>query len=96
MSWMRFRSVLLGLAFLVGWMQPASGDTVEIRYTITGGTAATSEGNFPITSGSYSVTYQAAISGTVPIDGPAVLNTFAERQVGADRRQSYGTASRRP
>ncbi len=82
MSWMRFRSVLLGLAFLVGWMQPASGDTVEIRYTITSGAATTAEGNFPITSGSYSVTYQAAISGTVAIDGPAVLNTFSVNAAG--------------
>jgi MYXO-CTERM domain-containing protein len=62
---------------LLCWTSTATGDTVEIRYTITSGSASTPDGNFPITSGSYSVTYQAAISGTVPLDGPAVLNTFA-------------------
>lgn len=70
------RLLLLGLAAVISWSSFAQADTVELRYNITSGTVFDDEGGvFPITGGSYSVTYQSAISGTVPISGPAVLNS---------------------
>jgi hypothetical protein len=71
------RLLLLGLVAVISWSSFAQADTVELRYNITSGTVRDDEGGvFPITGGSYSVTYQSAISGTVPISGPAVLNSF--------------------
>jgi hypothetical protein len=71
------RLLLVGLAAVISWSSFAQADTVELRYNITSGTVIDDEGGvFPITGGTYSVTYQSAISGTVPISGPAVLNSF--------------------
>jgi len=73
----RLRFLLVGLVLAISWSSLARGDTVELRYTITSGTVTNNdEGDvFPIT-GSYSVTYQSAISGSVPLSGPAALNTL--------------------
>lgn len=69
----RSRVLAIGLVFLIS-AAAASADTVTIKYTISSG-HVTVDAAFPITSGTFSVSYESV--GSVPISGPAVLNTFA-------------------
>jgi MYXO-CTERM domain-containing protein len=63
------------LFLLAGWPAPAVAGTVTIFYQINGGSTVAPAGTVPISSGSFSVTFQAAGSYT-RLTGPAVLNSF--------------------